>query len=150
MKLVSVNRPVYRTNSIDQLMNDFFNADHFTDRLERKELSFSPQTNVFESDSQIKLELVVPGFEKDQIKLSVENNVLTVKSNLEEKEAENGNDEVKYSKVEFAKRNFEKNFKLSEKLDQDKISADFKNGILTITLAKKEEAIPVKKQIEIA
>lgn len=150
MKLVSVNRPVYRTNPIDQLMNDFFNADHFTDRFERKELRFSPQTNVFESDSQIKLELVVPGFEKDQIKLSVENNVLTVKSDLEEKDTENKNDEVKYSKVEFAKRNFEKNFKLSEKLDQDKISADFKNGILTITLAKKEEAIPVKRQIEIA
>ncbi|HKJ43158.1 MAG TPA: Hsp20/alpha crystallin family protein [Sunxiuqinia sp.] len=148
MKLVNVNRPVYRYNPVDQLMNDFFNNNHFADRLEQRELGFSPKTNLVESDDKIVLELLVPGFEKDQIKLSVENNVLTVKSNLEEQNEKS--DELKYSRVEFEKQNFEKSFKLSDKLDQEKINADFKNGILTITLAKKEEAIPVKRQIEIA
>ena len=150
MKLVNVNRPVYRYNPIDQLLNDFFNDNHFADRLEHKELVFSPKTNVFEADEEIVLELLVPGFEKDQIKLSVENNVLNVKSNLQEQETEKKEDNLKYTHVEFEKKSFEKSFKLSDKLDQEKISADFKNGILRITLAKKEEAIPVKRQIEIA
>ena len=152
MKLVNVSRPVYRTNPIDQLLNDFFYANSGTDRLEQKELSFSPLTNVFETDAKIVLEMVVPGFGKDQIKLAVENNVLTVKSALPEKESDKEDEKktYRYQRVEFEQKDFEKKFKLSDKLDQEKIQAGFKNGILTITLAKKEEAIPVKRQIEIA
>ena len=151
MKLVNVHRPVYRTNPIDHLLNDFFNANEVSDRLAQKELNYSPLTNVIEGNDKIVLELVVPGFEKDQIQLSVEKNILSVKSNLidNEVEGEDKKNEPKYSRVEFQKRNFEKKFRLSDQLDQEKISADFKNGILTITMAKKEEAIPVKRQIEI-
>ena len=152
MKLVNVNYPVYRRSHVDHLLNDFFNTNGNTDRLEKKELRYSPLTNVFESDEKIVLELLVPGFEKEQINLSVENNVLTVKSELPEKEAANQeeNKAPKFSKVEFELKNFEKKFRLSDKLDQEKIQAEFKNGILTVTLAKKEEAIPVARKIEIA
>jgi HSP20 family protein len=151
MKLVNVNHPGYRKSSVDQLLNDFFNTNSSTDRLEKKELHYSPLTNVFESDANIVIELMVPGFEKDQINLSVENNILTVKSQLAEKDSgdEEGKKELRYSRVEFQLKNFEKKFKLSEKLDLEKIQAEFKNGILTVTLAKKEEAVPVTRKIEI-
>ena len=152
MKLVNVNLPVYRRNSIDHLFNDFFDINHTTDRLEKKELYFSPLTNVFETDGKITLELMVPGFEKDQIKLAVENNMLTVKSNLVEKDtgSKEQQKELQYSRIEFQMKNFEKKFRLSDKLNLEEVQATFKNGVLTITLAKKEEAIPAKRQIEIA
>ena len=150
MKLANVSRPVYRANPIDQLLNDFFYSNSGTDRLEQKELNYTPQTNVFETDAEVILELMVPGYEKDQIKLAVENNVLVVKSELPDSQNEEKRKSYKYKRVEFEQRGFEKKFKLSDKLDQEKIQAGFKNGILTITVAKKEEAIPVKRQIEIA
>ncbi|WP_299577686.1 Hsp20/alpha crystallin family protein [uncultured Sunxiuqinia sp.] len=153
MKLVNVNRPVYGINPVDALLNDFFNTNGASDRLEKKELTYSPSTNVLESDSKIVLELLVPGYSKNEIKIAIENNVLLVKSNLEEAKAKEPTDEkdaISYSRVEFRKREFEKKFKLSDKLNQDKIHAEVANGILTISLEKKQEAIPVKREIEIA
>ena len=151
MKLVNVNRPVYHANPMNQLLNDFFNANVGTERLEKKALDTSPLTNVIEGNDKIVLELMVAGFEKDQINLSVENNILTVKSELvdEDTSGEPDKSHVKYSSVEFQMKNFEKKFRLSDKLNQEKIQAEFKNGILRIELAKKEEAIPVQRQIEI-
>lgn len=128
------------------MLNEFFNANIATDRLERKELHFSPLTNIFEGEKEIVLELLVPGFEKDEIKLSAENDILTVKS---EWKKEDNDQEQKKSRIQFQKKNFEKKFRLSDQLDQKKIQAEIKNGVLKITLTKKEEAIPVKRQIEI-
>ncbi|WP_082326256.1 Hsp20/alpha crystallin family protein [Sunxiuqinia dokdonensis] len=152
MKLVNVSRPVYRTNPVDSLLNDFFKTNLASDRLEKAELAYSPSTNVLESETEIALELLIPGFSKDQIELAVENNVLTVKSELnEDKDADAEEAKtLKYSRIEFEKRNFEKKFRLSDKLNQEEIHAEVNNGILKITIQKKKEAIPVKRQIEIA
>lgn len=151
MKLVNVSRPVYQANPMDALLNDFFKANRTSDRFERQELTYSPFVNVLESDTEVVLELLVPGYSKDQIQLAVENNVLSVKSDLGEKEesAPEASGELKYSRVEFEKKNFEKKFRLSDKLDQEKIRAEVNNGILKVILEKRKEAIPVKRQIEI-
>ena len=71
MKLVNVSRPVYRTNPVDSLLNDFFKTNLASDRLEKAELAYSPSTNVLESETEIALELLIPGFSKDQIELAV-------------------------------------------------------------------------------
>lgn len=151
MKLVNVSRPVYQANPMDALLNDFFNANRTSDRLERQELAYSPSVNVLESDTEVVLELLVPGYSKDQIQLAVENNTLMVKSDLSKKEesAPEDSSELKYSRVEFEKKDFEKKFRLSDKLDQEKIRAEVNNGILKVMLEKRKEAIPVKRQIEI-
>lgn len=151
MKLVNVSRPVYQANPMDALLNDFFNANRTSDRLERQELAYSPSINVLESDTEVVLELLVPGYSKDQIQLAVENNTLMVKSDLSkiEEPAPEDSSELKYSRVEFEKKDFEKKFRLSDKLDQEKIRAEVNNGILKVILEKRKEAIPVKRQIEI-
>lgn len=151
MKLVNVSRPVYQANPMDALLNDFFKANRTNDRLEKEELTYSPSVNVLESDTEVVLELLVPGYSKDQIQLAVESHVLTVKSDLSEKDESvaEGSSELKYSRVEFEKRNFEKKFRLSDKLDQEKIRAEVNNGILKVILEKRKEAIPVKRKIEI-
>ncbi|WP_159517202.1 Hsp20/alpha crystallin family protein [Sunxiuqinia indica] len=150
MKLVNVNRPAYYNNPVDALLKDFFNPKTVTDRYEKEELKYTPSANVFETDTDITLELLVPGYSKDQIKLSVENNILLIESEgVEPKPDEKEAEELRYSRIEFEKKNFEKKFRLSEKLNQDQIKAEANNGVLRITIAKKEEAVPVKRQIEI-
>ncbi|WP_321286207.1 Hsp20/alpha crystallin family protein [uncultured Sunxiuqinia sp.] len=150
MKLVNVNRPAYYNNPVDVLLKDFFNPKTATDRYEKEELKYTPSTNVFETDTDIALELLVPGYSKDEIKLSVENNMLLIDSQeIEPKADEKEAEELRYSRIEFEKKNFEKKFRLSEKLNQDQIKAEVNNGVLRITIAKKEEAVPVKRQIEI-
>ncbi len=151
MKLVNVSRPVYQANPMDTLLNDFFKANCTSDRLEKEELAYSPSVNVLENDTEVVLELLVAGYSKDQIQLAVENNVLMVKGDFDEKEesATEDTNELKYSHVEFERKNFEKKFRLSDKLDQEKIRAEVNNGILKVTLDKRKEAIPVKRKIEI-
>ncbi len=145
MKLVKVN-PAYSFNAVDRLVNDFFNHGLNADRYAKNEMGFQPATNVFELENEFKVELQIPGFSKEQVKITVEKDVLLVKGEVEPKEeSQNG-----YSRVEFKTGNFEKKFKLSEKLDADKIQANFSNGILSLSLPKKEEVKPIVKSIEIA
>ena len=146
MKLVKVNHPGYHVNGVDRLFNDFFNQGVNHDRYNRKELSSQPATNLFENDDAVEIEMSIPGFEKEQVKISVEKDLLIVKG-----EAEGSAEESKENiRMEFKLQNFEKRFRLSEKMDLEQISASFKNGILKLTVSKKEEAVPQKREIEIA
>ena len=145
MKLVKMN-PVYHVNAVDRLLNDFFSQNYQTDRLERKELTNQPATNLYDHDDHVAIELSVPGYEKEQIKISVEKDLLIIKGEVANEENQNAT----YARVEYRPANFEKKFKLSEKLDPEKINAGFKNGILKVSVSKKEEEVTQKRQIEIA
>ena len=148
MRLVKLNHPGYHVDSANGLLNDFFRSTLANDRFDKRELTQSPATNIYESDEAVVLELLVPGIAKENIKLSVESNTLIVRSEMQ-LETKDESQEQRYSHVEFEPKNFEKKFKLSAKLDQEKILAEVNNGILKITLAKKPEAVPVKREIEI-
>jgi len=143
MKLVKVN-PFYAHNGVDRLLNEVLSHGSNYDRYDRNELKSAPLANLFETEDAFKLELLVPGFDKERISLSVENDLLVIKG-----EAEKSEKEYKYSRVEFEARDFEKSFKLSKKIDQEKIEASFKNGVLIIGLPKKEEAVAVKREIKV-
>ncbi len=145
MKLVKVNRPFYAHNGLDRLMNEFLNEGCSYDRYAKNELTYNPSTNVFETDNSFALEISIPGYEKEQVSLSVENDLLTVKAEVKETEEK----DYKYSRREFAVSDFEKSFKLSKNINQEKIEAAFKNGVLVVTLPKKEEAISIKRQIDV-
>lgn len=145
MRLVKVN-PAYSFNAVDRLLNDLFTQEYRSDRYAKKELSWQPATNLFEDEKSVQIELLVPGFEREQVKISVEKDLLVIKGEVAEQEGQT----AKYARVEFKPQNFEKKFKLSEKLDAEKIDAAFKNGILKLVVSKKEEAIPQRREIEIA
>ena len=147
MKLVKVNHPSCYTNSgFDNLMKEFFNEGSSFDRYGRNELNANPLSNVYETEDSFRLELALPGYEKEQISLAVENNSLIVKGEKPKEEEK----EYKYVRREFSNSDFEKSFRLSKKINQEAIKASFKNGILELVLPKKEEAIPVKRQIDVA
>ncbi len=97
-----------------------------------------PNANIVEREKSFEIELSVPGYQKDQIAIAVENNVLTVShKEVEESKVEG----VKYLNREFTQGGFTRSFRLSRLVDSENIMATFENGLLTIEIPKKEEAI---------
>lgn len=138
------NTPVERVYA-NQLVNDLFTHLWNTDR-QVKSCVASPAVNIFEAEDLVRLELLVPGFEKDEITISQEKDQLIVKGEVRESEKQ----EFRYSRVGFSKANFEKTFNLSQHLNKEAITAEFKNGILTIVLPKvEEEKQKIARKIEI-
>jgi HSP20 family protein len=97
-----------------------------------------PAVNIIETEDDFRIELAAPGFGKDDFHLNVENQVLTIagKKEIAQKEGE------KYTRREFNFNEFERRFTLSETIDLERINAAFNQGILVVTLAKKEESKP--------
>ena len=149
MKLVRFNSPVYPINVVDYLLNDFFSPGFVSDQSGKGKTSFEPATNIYEDENVVAIEIAVPGYERDQVKISVENNNLVINGVAEKKEGQK--DEISgSSRIEFRTQNFNKRFRLSEKLNSEKIDAVINNGILKITVAKKEEIVPQKREIKVA
>jgi HSP20 family protein len=104
-----------------------------------------PSSNVNEKDDSFQIEMAVPGFSKKEIKISMDKDILTISSEKDfGKSDDNG-----YLRREFGGHNFKRSFSIPESVDVDNISAEYKNGILTLTLPKKEE-VKIKKEIQIA
>jgi len=139
MSLVRFHSPAYNANNVlvNELFNNFFKNDYHEDYV--KNSGSKPATNVFETENEFKIEVLLPGFAKEDVQLNVHNNLLTIKvDNGKEEKSE----EYKYVHREFGTFNFEKQYKLPKSADAEKIEAKFENGILHINLPKKEEALP--------
>lgn len=145
MTLVKVNNPVSR--SIDGLMKEFFNdfPAAFGKSMREDFLQFPP-VNITEKSNAYQVELAVPGFDKKDFQVKLENNLLTISS---EKTAEKEENTDKTIRREFSHRSFKRSFTLDEKIDATKITARYENGILMLELPKKAEAQPSAKEINI-
>lgn len=138
--LVKVNnRPMHRTfNSIfDELFNEL-------PKMESK--LHAPAVNVHETDNAYEMELNVPGRKKEDFKINLENGLLTVSF---EKKEENNTNAAKTLRREFSYQSFKRSFNIDDTVDADNIQAKYDNGILILTLPKKEQAKPAKKEINI-
>ena len=112
------------------------------------EVTYKPAANVSEDEKNYMLELALPGFTKEEITIKFEDEVLTITAGRQPKEDEKG---PKYTWNEFGyKSKYERSFQLPETVNADEISAAFDNGILRVTLPKKEVQAPAVKQITIA
>jgi HSP20 family protein len=105
-----------------------------------------PAVNVVETDASFKLELAAPGFDKQDFKVNVENDFLTITASRETKNEEQNE---RYTRREFSVTSFKRSFKLPKTVNQEAIAAVYENGILNVTLGKKEEAKPLVKTIQI-
>lgn len=107
-----------------------------------------PKVNIQEDKDGYQLELAVPGMAKEDFKINLDQDILTISS---EKKEETEKDTKTYSRREFSYQSFERKFNLPESTDSEKITASYVNGVLTIRIPKKEEAKPQPpKSIEIA
>jgi HSP20 family protein len=100
---------------------------------------YTPAINIKESEKDFKLELFAAGFQKEDFKIELENNHLIISAEVKEK---NLKEDEKYTHIEHQPQSFKRTFSLSKLVDTDKIQANYQNGILEITIAKKEEAKP--------
>lgn len=125
-------------------MSDFFgDALTWTDN-HVKNFSSVPAIDIEEKDNSYIINADLPGIEKENIKITADNGILTISAerNKEDKKEKEG---YSYHERRFGK--FERKFKLTDDLDTDSLNASYKNGVLTLSITKKEKAKP--KQIEI-
>ncbi|MDI3472982.1 MAG: hypothetical protein PWQ20_1153 [Thermotogaceae bacterium] len=134
-------RDIQRT--IDRIFDETFRN---LGREEFFETAFVPAMDVYETDNSINLEIELPGLDKNDIKVKVEGNVLTVSG---EKKAEHEKKDRNYRVVERSYGKFERSIMLPDTVDTNKIKAKFEKGILKIELPKKEEAKEKVVDVEI-
>lgn len=111
----------------------------------------SVPVNIKETDKNYSIEVVAPGFEKTDFKISLEKQLLTISAEkkTEVKENTDNNPSEKQIRKEYSYRSFKRSFTLDEKTDGTNIDAKYVNGVLTLNLPKKEEVKPSVKEINI-
>jgi len=144
MTLVKFNNQ--RNNTLMPGFNDvfdsIFNDTFFNDRM----VTRVPAVNISESENNYHVELAAPGLKKDDFKLNLERNQLTISV---EQSSDHQDNQKNYSKREYSYSSFVRSFTLPESADDGKIDASYTDGILRIDIAKREEAKAVRRQIEI-
>jgi len=120
------------------MFDEFFNDE--TLRPQFGSHILKPATNIIENEDAYILELAVPGFNKEDFNINVDGDALTISTEIEK---ESDQKEVTYSRKEFKKASFKRMFSLPETVNTEAIRANYESGILSITLAKKEEAKPL-------
>lgn len=128
-------RGLERMPYISDIFNDMFD-NMITPDFRR---STVPGVNIVETDESYKLQLAAPGLTKDDFKINVENDVLTISA--EQKSATSETKE-KYTRKEFYYGSFFRSFTLPEMVAVENISASYENGIMVVILPKKDEAKP--------
>lgn len=126
---------------INRMFDNFFRGGIQDDGA----ISFlTPAVDIAEGDSDYTVRVELPGVSKDDVKITIQDNILTIRGEKkEEKEAKESN----YHRTERSFGSFQRSFTLPTHVKSDKIEATYKDGILTVTLPKAEEAKP--KQIEV-
>ncbi|MBD1384917.1 Hsp20/alpha crystallin family protein [Mucilaginibacter rigui] len=122
----------------DSLLNDSYIGDKLVARV--------PAVNIAETDNEFHIELAVPGLKKEDFKINLDKNILTVSA---EKKSENAEETKKFSKREYSYNSFVRSFTLPDSVDHSKIEADYTDGILKLTVAKREEAKFQSREITI-
>lgn len=149
MKLVKRNQGY--TTPVNSLLNEFFsdgfmNWPHGTID---KSWKRSPSVNIRDEKDAFELEFSVPGYSKEDFKVELDQNQLTVSGKLQKKEEDT---KKNYTRREFSHSEFQRSFILPEDVvSEDELSAKYENGILNISIPKKEEKKPkAARMIEIS
>lgn len=125
-------------------MDDFFGNDLMN--FATKKFNYNPPVNVKETPEKFVLEMAVPGKSKEDFKLKLNENLLTISS---ESDVKNEEQTEKYTRKEFFHASFARTFTLPEQVNQSAIHAEYVNGILLVTMPKKELKPLVENEIKV-
>ena len=140
MTYVKFNQPSLKT--LDSFLDNLL---HETPAVQSNGFNFPP-VNISETKDNFELEFNVPGRNKEDFKITVDKNILTVSF---DKKEESKDENKKQIKKEFSLQPFKRSFTLDEKVISENIAAKYENGLLTLTLPKKEEVKVEAKQISV-
>jgi len=135
------NKETGLSNIFDELINrDFFSNELFNYN--------KPSVNITESAKEFNIDVAIPGMNKKDFKINLEEDVLTISLEKEAKKEEKGKN---YRRREFSYGTFSRSFSLPENIETEKINAKYEDGILKVNLPKKEESkMNVNKTIDIS
>jgi HSP20 family protein len=146
MTLVKFNSDKRNNGSLMPGFNDvfdsIFNDTFFNDRM----VTRVPAANISESADHFHVELAAPGLKKEDFKINLDQNVLSVSV---EQQREESNVQKSYSKREYSYSSFVRSFTLPDSANAESIEAVYTDGVLKIDIAKREEAKSIRRQIEI-
>lgn len=132
--------------TVNSLMEDiFFNGFN---KNTAETTGYHVPVNIKETDASYDLHVVAPGLKKEDFKISVDKNMLTISFEQQEENKEVATD-GKWLRNEYRMRSFKRNFTLNEKVDTAAISAKYNDGVLLITLPKKEASTPAAHEIAV-
>ena len=144
MKLIDwTPRPISLFDDMDKMVKTVFNNDLYATTINH---NWVPAVDIKEDDISFVLTADIPGLSKLDIDLFVENSTLKISGN---RDYNNVDSNVEYHYQERTHGSFQRSFKLPISVDEESISATFKNGILTVVLPKTEKAQPKQKTIKI-
>ncbi|PYJ13800.1 MAG: hypothetical protein DME93_02085 [Verrucomicrobia bacterium] len=135
----------YLRNQINRVFDDFWGESSLAPR-EEMAAGFWPQVDVTETDKEIKVSAEIPGVEPKDIDVSVEDGVLTIKG---EKKYEREEKEKGQYRMERSYGSFERAIELPAEVDESKAKAEFKKGVLRLTLPKRPGAPSRRKKIPV-
>ena len=137
-------------NFFPSVISDFFDTDKFFNPrwLEKEFQNTVPPVNIKENGKEFHIELAIPGFNKSDFKINVEDDILTISA---EKKEEKKEDNERFTKREFSYNSFSRSFTLPQTANGDKIDAKYVDGILQLSVPKKEvtKRLP-KREVKIA
>lgn len=122
-----------------RIFEEFFNDFPFSGSAIEGRGQWTPSVDIMEKDGDLILRAELPGLTEKQIELKLEGNTLTLKG---ERKLENEDNKGTYHRVESYYGSFTRSFRLPDTVDCEKIHADYKNGVLTVTIPQKPEVRP--------
>ena len=135
--------PFRSTSGLESQVGRIFNE--LFDRSQESNLtSWAPAVDIFENEHELVVKADLPDVKPEELDIRVENNILTIRG---ERKFEKKVDEKNYLRVERAYGSFARSFALANTVNSEAIKADYKDGVLTLTIPKREEAKP--KQIKV-
>ena len=138
-------KPMNVFDDMDSMIHSLFNTDwNFSPRNTQ---DWSPAVDVKETDNSFVLSADIPGLTKKDIKINVANGRLAISGERSFK-TDQENDNYHYRERQFG--SFDRSFNLPDTVDEENISASFKNGILNVSLAKHENILPKEREIKIS
>ena len=124
----------------ERWLTDFFDTDRFfdSDLLKLASVPPLPLVNILEEEKEFVVEMAAPGMKKNDFKIELEGNLLTISSETSNQTEEKEGD--RYSRREFSYQSFQRSFTLAKDvLDAEKIKAKYEDGVLRLHIPKKEE-----------
>ncbi|HXM97311.1 MAG TPA: Hsp20/alpha crystallin family protein [Candidatus Dormibacteraeota bacterium] len=143
MKSLNRFEPSRSSNSLQDQINRVFN-DVFERSEESSLTTWAPAVDIFETEHELVVKADLPDVKPEELDVRVENNILTIRG---ERKFEKKVNESNYLRVERAYGAFSRSFSLANTVNSDAIKAAYKNGVLTLSIPKREEAKP--KQIKV-
>src|SRR6266699_3285273 len=146
MRTITRWEPFRGVNTLQDQFNRLFN-DVFDRKGEESSLTaWAPAVDIYETEHELVVKADLPEVDPKDLDIRVENNILTIRG---ERKFENKVNEENYLRVERSYGSFSRSFQLANSVNSEAIKADYQNGVLTLSIPKREEAKPTQIKVNV-